>query len=62
MKVYVGVASDAHNRCITYESGPRRSNDLDHRAAAKDVDFKYRAARGSVCNGMLAQIYVRDSG
>jgi hypothetical protein len=29
-------------------------NDPVHRAAANDVDFRTRAARGSVCNGLLA--------
>ena len=28
-------------------------NDTVHRAAANDIDFKNRAARGSVCNGLF---------
>ena len=28
-------------------------NDTVHRAAVKDVDFRTRAARASVCNGLL---------
>ncbi len=27
-----------------------------HRAAANDIDFKTRAARGSVCNGWLSAV------
>ena len=29
-----------------------------HRAAANDVDFRTRAARGSVCNGLLSDVGV----
>jgi hypothetical protein len=28
-------------------------NDTVHRAAANDIDFKTRATRGSVCNGLF---------
>jgi hypothetical protein len=28
-------------------------NDIVHPAAANDIDFKTRAARGSVCNGLF---------
>jgi len=29
------------------------ANGTVHRAAANDIDFRIRAARGSVCNGLL---------
>ena len=32
------------------------NNDPVHRAAASDVDFRFRAGRGSVCNGLLAAV------
>jgi hypothetical protein len=40
------------------------ANDPVHRAAANDVDFRTRAARGSVCNGivicLLLEVHVKD--
>jgi len=36
-------------------------NDTVHPAAANDIDFKTRAARGSVCNGLLSSSFVSRS-
>ena len=34
----------------------KRDNGNDHRAAAIDIVFKSRAARGSVCNVLLSDV------
>jgi hypothetical protein len=37
---------------------PSKQNDSVHRAAANDIDFRNRAARGSVCNGLLLPVFL----
>jgi hypothetical protein len=39
------------------DSSYHRYNATVHRAAANDFDFRNRAARGSVCNGLLSCLY-----
>ncbi|MFN5707851.1 MAG: hypothetical protein ACK48X_07340 [Planctomycetota bacterium] len=34
------------------------TNATVHRAAANDIDFRNRAARGSVCNGLLLPVFL----
>ena len=36
-------------------------NDPVHRAAANDFPFQNRAARGSVCNGLFAELAVNET-
>jgi hypothetical protein len=52
-----------HQRSDELDVNPRSvvsssANDGVHRAAANDIDFKSRAARGSVCNALFATISV----
>ena len=41
--------------CVRRRIGP---NGTVHRAAANNFDFRNRAARGSVCNGLLSSVFV----